>query len=236
MFNLIAFILLLIPANAAVLKCPECRAKKEVVQIMSGNTFGATVWSDTKMDAPMLPRASYIQKCENCGAYYFMTDKVRIKDAKAPSNNKGELPLEHLKEALYQLQPSGQDEYILRLYILWAFNDRYGGVNLCNIPDYEWEYHVDNVQRLLTMDLDTLFRAELHREICEYDRCIQLLEANENTDAYLDLILNAARNQNRQVIRLTGNRKREPICLANGEDCCYPMIFDGEDGYLCIQQ
>ena len=47
---------------ARILTCPHCGAKKEVLSLLSGNTFGQQVWSDNKTIAPMLPRVSFVQK------------------------------------------------------------------------------------------------------------------------------------------------------------------------------
>ena len=57
----------MLPANAAILCCPHCGGHKNVLQLMSGNTFGSTRWSDAKQQAPMLPMVSYIQRCPHCG-------------------------------------------------------------------------------------------------------------------------------------------------------------------------
>lgn len=58
------------PGPARKAYCPHCHAVKLIATIASGNTFGAKMWSDMKQDAPMLPRASYVQKCEACGKYF----------------------------------------------------------------------------------------------------------------------------------------------------------------------
>ena len=49
--------------NAEIVKCPYCGTKKELINLVSGNTFGAVYWSDNKRIAPMLPQASPVQKC-----------------------------------------------------------------------------------------------------------------------------------------------------------------------------
>ena len=50
--------ILMNPANSLVVKCPHCGGKKELLQLISGNTLGAEQWSDAKQIAPMLPRVS----------------------------------------------------------------------------------------------------------------------------------------------------------------------------------
>lgn len=56
------------PARKAY--CPHCHAVKLIATIASGNTIGARMWSDMKSEAPMMPRASYVQKCEACSKYF----------------------------------------------------------------------------------------------------------------------------------------------------------------------
>lgn len=59
-----------LPGPARKAYCPHCHAVKLIATIASGNTFGAKMWSDMKSEAPMAPRASYVQKCEACSKYF----------------------------------------------------------------------------------------------------------------------------------------------------------------------
>ena len=54
--------------------CPHCGKAKHILSIASGNTFGATHWSDTKHDYPMLKSPSAVQRCPHCGGYFFYDD------------------------------------------------------------------------------------------------------------------------------------------------------------------
>ena len=56
------------------LTCPHCGKVKYILSIASGNTFGATHWSDTKHDYPMLKSPSAVQRCPHCGGYFFYED------------------------------------------------------------------------------------------------------------------------------------------------------------------
>ena len=64
----------MLPGPPVKLTCPYCKAKKYIESLLSGNTFGGIVWSDTKHYYPMLPEPSPIQKCTTCGKYYFYED------------------------------------------------------------------------------------------------------------------------------------------------------------------
>ena len=222
----------MLPAHSALLRCPHCGAKKEVLQLMSGNTFGATLWSDAKQIAPMLPRVSYIQRCPNCGKYFFYTQEVKAGNSNNYGGGTGDLPLEYLKEALTQLQPTGNDEHILRINILWAFNDRYGDMEQSDIPVEEWEYHLDNVHHLLQMDIDALLRTELYREISDFEQAIQILQSHEVADNLKDLqrqLLQQAQQHNRKVFTLYGELERSPLTLNNYKEKPYTPSQDEDD-------
>ena len=224
----------MLPAHSALLRCPHCGALKEVLQLMSGNTIGATLWSDAKQIAPMLPRVSYIQRCPTCGKYFFRTKDVMAGTSNNYGGGTGDLPLEYLKQALTQLQPTGNDEHILRINILWAFNDRYGNMEQSDIPIEEWEYHVDNVHHLVQMDIDALLRAELFREIGDFEQAIQILQSHEVADNLKDLqrqLLQQAQQHNRKIFVLYGNGKRKALTLDNYKEEPYTPSKDDED--LC---
>ena len=41
------------PGKPQILTCPFCGAKKEIMTLASGNTFGAEFWSDNIISAEM---------------------------------------------------------------------------------------------------------------------------------------------------------------------------------------
>lgn len=222
----------MLPAHSALLRCPHCGALKEVLQLMSGNTFGATLWSDAKQIAPMLPRVSYIQRCPSCGKYFFYTQEVEAGTSNNYGGGTGDLPLEYLKQALTQLQPTGNEEHILRINILWAFNDRYGDMEQSDIPIEEWAYHVDNVHHLVQMDIDDLLRAELFREIGDFDKAIQILQSHEVADNLKDLqrqLLQHAQQHNRKVFALYGDIQRSALTLDKYKEKPYTPSQDDDD-------
>ena len=224
----------MLPAHSALLRCPHCGAKKEVLQLMSGNTFGATLWSDAKQIAPMLPRVSYIQRCPTCGKYFFRTKDVMAGTSNNYGGGTGDLPLEYLKQALTQLQPTGNDEHILRINILWAFNDRYGNMEQSDIPIEEWEYHVDNVHHLVQMDLEDLLKAELYREIGEFELAIQFLKSLEVTEETKELyrkILQQAKQHNRKVFVLYGKIPRSALTLDDYQEEPYTPSQDDDEAF-----
>lgn len=169
------------PANARILTCPHCQGKKEVMQLLSGNTFGAELWSDSKEDAPMLPQVSYVQKCPHCGKYFLMSSQATRETGDDWSMELGELTYDEMKEALGIFHNSSaycmipKTELSWRLTLLWVANDHYGRKGL-ELPEEDRELIWDNIRRLIPRVKDTLLKAELKREIGLFDEAIQTLE------------------------------------------------------------
>ena len=122
----------------------------------------------------------------------------------------GELNFEEAREALEQLYESSNDKrrFILRLYVLYAFNDKYGREGLHFKNDSEdYLYFVENCREMIKMEQTNLtLRAELYREIGEFDQCIQYLDSLEPVGEYenqvRERIRQQALNQNRMVFAL----------------------------------
>ena len=95
------------PGNPQILTCPFCGKEKEIMSLVSGNTFGSELWSDNKQIAPMLPEISYVQKCPHCGKY-FIKGRQAVKYAKdGYCFEKGLLTFPETKEAFAQLAKEG---------------------------------------------------------------------------------------------------------------------------------
>ena len=56
----------MLPGNAEIVICPYCGTKKELMTLVSGNTFGAEYWSDNNRISPILTIAYPVQKCTLC--------------------------------------------------------------------------------------------------------------------------------------------------------------------------
>jgi hypothetical protein len=55
------------PGPDNVIECPNCKAFGWYPTLLSGNTFGARRWTDSRMVAPMLPRPPAVTKGDECG-------------------------------------------------------------------------------------------------------------------------------------------------------------------------
>ncbi len=168
-----------------LLKCPKCSSVKKVRGLISGNTFGSVYWSDTKREHPMLPRISPIQKCMNCGAYFFISDADKKRGTEY-SFDLGLLSLEECKEAIEQLTAEGitkKKEFTLCRETLLRFNDIYyrsDDDSKRNTPcEEDLNFFEENAERFLEIigDIEEwqLLKAEILREIGRFDECITLL-------------------------------------------------------------
>ena len=172
----------MLPANAKIVKCPFCGERKELMNLASGNTFGAKHWSDQKMIAPMLPRVSPVQKCPKCGKYY-LEYKQPYKEGDDWSSERGELTYQEWKEAYEQFKADKSikrdDMQVIRHHLIMAFNDEYYRYSDTPAPAQEEAFFVDIINDYIASNKwnsqNMLFKAELYREAGEMTKCEEVL-------------------------------------------------------------
>ena len=126
----------LIIGQARIVVCPHCNYEKEIMSIISGNTFGSEHWSDNKLISPMMPEISDIQKCKKCGKYfiisrqkgkYFIISRQKGKYGDSQSNEQGLLSFNEMKEAFLQIKAEGfldvKEEGAVRMLLHQSYND-----------------------------------------------------------------------------------------------------------------
>lgn len=122
----------------------------------------------------------------------------------------GDLNFEEAREALEQLYEASNEKrrFILRLYVLYAFNDKYGREGLKYLLDCDDNlYFVENCREMIKMEqTNSTLRAELYREIGEFDQCVQYLDSLEPAGEYenqvREQIRQRALDQDRMVFAL----------------------------------
>ena len=214
----------MLPGLGQILTCPHCGAHKEVLSLLSGNTFGQEVWSDNKTIAPMLPRVSFVQKCPSCGGYFLMS-RQKPKDGKESSFDKGDLSYHELKEAWRSLNdascrpelygwsklkkacglsssknthPLTDDEKLTLLIMqVWAYNDEYTRETVKQIPPEEQQYICTIIEMLLNLDsVDNLLKAEFMREIGRFEESMSLLNKYSTDDQFLQKLIKRLKEEN----------------------------------------
>ena len=184
----------MIPATPNILKCPHCGGLSRLSSIISGNTCGMVQWSDTKRYTPMLPSISTVQKCPSCEKYFFYERGLIVGTCESYGNSSwGHLSYASLKDALEQLQPTGDKEIKLRIMILHGYNDYYGGCPGTKLPSdapaNERIYFEKNARRLIElMPENKVFCAELYRELGEFEQALAILN-NITADGYMAQIV-----------------------------------------------
>ena len=122
----------------------------------------------------------------------------------------GTLNFQEAREALEQLYESSdlKRKFTLRLYVLYAYNDMYGRSGVIPLDGSEDQlFFEENCRELIKMErtIPTL-RAELYREIGEFDKCIEYLDslepAGEHENKVRELIKERALIGDRTVFRL----------------------------------
>ena len=122
----------------------------------------------------------------------------------------GALNFQEAREALEQLYESSElkRRFTLRLYVLYAYNDMFGRSGVIPLDGSEDQlFFEENCRELIKMErtIPTL-RAELYREIGEFDKCIEYLDslepAGEHENKVRELIKERALIGDRTVFRL----------------------------------
>ena len=122
----------------------------------------------------------------------------------------GTLNFQEAREAMEQLYESSdlKRRFTLRLYVLYAYNDMYGRSGIIPLDGSEDQlFFEENCREMIKMErtIPTL-RAELYREIGEFDKCIEYLDslepAGEHENNVRELIKERAFIGDRTVFRL----------------------------------
>lgn len=207
----------MIPGNAEIVKCPYCGTEKELMTLVSGNTFSTEYWSDNKRIAPMLPSVSPVQKCPKCKKYYFES-KHRHGESNHESFERGELTFPEWKEAYSQFMSEGMNEtekLNMWFWLIQSYNDYYYRGRKSLVPTEE----DDAFFREITLSFighnewptgrHPLLKAELYREAGRMKECAAVLESisyyslQDFEKAIYDDIKKRMENNDMKVFKLT---------------------------------
>jgi len=207
-----------------IIECPHCGSFIKVFTLQSGNTFGATFWSDGKMEAPMLPQPPALTRCYACRNFYWVAQANQVGELH-PNITKGkqypnidqawvdapevEEPSEtEYWEALQSDVADEQNEERLRFLAWRRSNNAFRELSPDAAPSRS-EAAIQNMQKLVEMINDEnpgsrLMKAEILRELGRFDECINVLDTidEEKLNSARDQILELAQAGSNQVARL----------------------------------
>ncbi len=174
----------MLSAISKILICPFCKGEKPVLEPLFGHSLGGTLWSDTKTIYPAMPEISMVQRCPHCGKYYF-SYKVESKEGDADSDDQGNLTYEQIKEAVNQYDQvvlEQEDEITLRLLFVQIYNDTFQREGVAHDEQPTAADKALLRKQVLRLEqiwdnAEDLLRAELYREIGEFEQATKILEA-----------------------------------------------------------
>jgi len=174
------------PGPDIVRECPGCDTLIQQQTMMSGNTLGARIWTDGKMDASMLPDRPWLVKCPNCDTLFWIDEARKLGEQNRNLENRSwpgaidpDLPTEaDFLSLLAAGELSEEKELYLRRRAWWAANDVIRADEAA--VDSLLPAQEANLQAFATL-LDEknpdqwITKAEICRELKRFDDCIALL-------------------------------------------------------------
>lgn len=205
----------LTPGPTIIRQCPSCTNALRQFTIGSGNTVGAKYWTDGFMRAPMLPLLPNLVKCPHCKGLLWLDEakelaRIKIGDKGEQWKNAKELldPEEaDYLEAAQAAKVSRTHELEARRRAWWLANDPAREAPSKKIA---WTgARRQNLVRLSALlddrkDDELVWKAEIARELGEFDRCLELLRrpVGKNWAETAKLVARLATEKQTQVERL----------------------------------
>jgi hypothetical protein len=209
----------MLPGPVYIYKCPHCENLLTRESLMSGNTFGATLYSDGRQIAPMLPEYPELTRCKRCNSFlwlsrlkeigiYHLGEKVKKQWQNADAAEF--LGIEDYFQVIaVGMAKNSEDELYIRQRIWWLSNDRFRYEQTESDGDDDPRQEV-NLNRLLQLldpqDINQLMmKAELYRNLGEFEKCLQIIESIDNDDLQWikEKFISECKRKNRLVFELT---------------------------------
>ena len=199
--------------NPNQLTCPYCGSKKYILALISGNTIGARIWSDSRRVCPMLPQVGPVHKCKNCGRFYFYEDG-NPKEAVIPAGEEEKardeacwnffcgMNFTDLFCASKDLEATKTSEEQWDRYLLecvFAYNDeKTKRADRDFEPIFEageWAFRMIAEKVIARFGEDKTITAELYRELGNFDKsielCHKLIAAGTDVEAVKQILAHA---------------------------------------------
>jgi tetratricopeptide (TPR) repeat protein len=197
----------MLPGPDLIYECPQCGNLLKQESLISGNTFGAKLYSDGIQIASMQPDFPNLTKCKKCnnifwiedlkeiGGYFkwwdsggYIDEEFKTDDMKAKWEAAEEIKFLDIKDlhAALKITKDIEKEKTIRIWIWQAFNDRVrdGGEKMFVEKEDKdlWEENCCVLLNLLNRDdlNEKLLVAELYRNLGRFEDCIEILNNDES--------------------------------------------------------
>jgi hypothetical protein len=209
----------MLPGPNYVYKCPNCGNLLTKGSLMSGNTFGAKLFSDGKQFAPMLPEFPNLTKCKKCYTIFWLSKLIEIGTYEWGDHNNSEwqnadeaefLEIDDYFNAINNgIAENEEEELIIRQQIWWAYHDTTRkGQKIFNdkIDELRWKENVKKILSLLDQsDINQrIMMAEINRNLGDFENCINIIQSidNEGLNWLKEKFINECKRRNKRVILL----------------------------------
>jgi hypothetical protein len=164
-----------------VRECPHCKAHVVQEETVSGNTIGATYWTDGKREAKMLPNHPWLVRCPVCSGLFWVDEAVEVDAGFDAAKGKQQVLAPSENDVLGFLSgpalPRDKELYV-RVGAWRSANDAWR-----RNPNATPAFSKDQEQNLKALSemLDEkepnqrILKAEIARELGEFDNCLGLL-------------------------------------------------------------
>lgn len=206
--------------------CPCCGHPKKMTPIISGNFFGASLWSDGVGHYPMLLSDPDIIKCELCNSFFWFKDrldieikehsKIGMKISKVADKVTQSTVLQYYEAIESNFCKSKEIEKKLRIAAWRRWNDTLRGYSdrtMYSIPNRRelWKYNLTELLKLLdeNKDEESVIKAEILRNLGRFDEAKILLKKNHNPKYHnlITQILEFCNNRESSVKRIKFSNK-----------------------------
>jgi hypothetical protein len=218
----------MLPGPTELIGCPTCGGPLKRKTWLSGNTFGAKLYTDGRQVAPMMPWHPPVCRCPHCSAFFWLANALEVgvvnadEESAVRSELRDQLALSEPSEADYHeairtgLAKDREQERQLRILAWWRSNDVFRELESATISvPSDLTKRRENLESLLALLAKdghpeaVIMRAELLRELGECDTACAVL------DGLRDPNLNWVATQLRELCEKRDTQVRELVMPRN---------------------
>lgn len=182
----------MIPGPILIIPCPVCSFQGKKRTLISGNTFGAVLWSDGKKVAPMLPEYPYLVKCRKCGSFFYTREKDAIGEYSWSDQEKDKWPNVDFFEfpsftEYFEALGTEIDELYIRHMAFKSYNDYIRNNKEDEITMDMRDLYFDNLKSLLYLfseeePKEIFSLIEINRQLGRFEKCKELLNKIDDNE------------------------------------------------------